>query len=574
MPRTAPGSSRSVAGIAVRLLLATVLALASSLIGPATPVAADTIRGQQWQLGFLRAQEAWRHSTGVGVTVAVIDSGVDANHPDLRGQVLPGADFVDQSTDGRKDVVGHGTTVAALIAGKPDANGVMGLAYRSKILPIRVLDPQNKYDSADVVAKAVRWAVDRGARVINLSLGSADVAPVLSEALQYAFDHDVVVVACDGNVSNNRGTAVWHPAREPGVIAVSGVVRSGKFWTGSLQGASTVLAAPAADITGAHPGGDYWNVQGTSFSSPLVAAAAALVLAKYPKMSSADVVNRLIRTAWDFGPKGRDGQFGFGIVNPAGALAADIPSVRTNPLLPSAPPPSAGGQAAPPDGPGEPTGVAKPQAPREGNEPFFPDSTFLLLALACVGLIMIAVVTVAIVLLVSIRRGRAAGPPLAYPTSGFPATGFGLPTYPPGTYAAPTGYERPQPAQQDAFSAGGFAAGSSPAGYPAPGTYPTEPLPHAAPLGNAPVPPHAPAPPATAAPHAAPPPATAPPAAARPQVYTQPTAEPPTGAPAQSPAGPTPPPDDSAGATAPQEATPPTRRLGPWPPVWRRRPPP
>src|SRR5215211_580209 len=370
MPLTARTALRS----AVRLLLAALLISGTVLIGGVSPASADAIRGKQWHLGFLRAAEAWRLSTGAGVTVAVIDSGVDANHPDLRGQVLPGADFVDASTDGRKDVVGHGTTVAALIAGKGDGDGVIGLAYRAKILPIRVLDPQNKYDSADVVAKAIRWAVDRGARVINLSLGSADVAPVLSDALHYAFDHDVVVVACDGNVSNNRGTTVWHPAREPGVIAVSGVVRSGKFWTGSLQGPATVLAAPGADITGAHPGGTYWNVQGTSFASPLVAAAAALVLARFPQMSSADAVNRLIQTAWDFGPKGRDAQFGFGIVNPTRALTASIPPVRSNPLLPNTAPPAAGGQAEkfdPPKWPGDPTGVAKPQPIEVGeDDPF------------------------------------------------------------------------------------------------------------------------------------------------------------------------------------------------------------
>ncbi|HEV2088163.1 MAG TPA: S8 family serine peptidase, partial [Cryptosporangiaceae bacterium] len=252
-------------------LLAVLVGLGLGFAGPVAPAAADTVRDQQWQLGFLRAQDAWEHSTGKGVTVAVIDSGVDADHPDLRGQVLPGKDFVDGSTDGRKDVVGHGTTVAALIAGRgDDTAGVMGLAYQAKILPIRVLDTKNQYDSADDVARAVRWAVDNGAKVINLSLGSADTSVTLTDALLYAFDHDVVVVACDGNLSNNRGTVVWHPAREPGVVAVSGVVRSGAFWPGSLRGPETALAAPAAEINGAYPGGRYWRVQGTSFASPLV----------------------------------------------------------------------------------------------------------------------------------------------------------------------------------------------------------------------------------------------------------------------------------------------------------------
>ncbi|GAA0263665.1 type VII secretion-associated serine protease mycosin [Cryptosporangium japonicum] len=302
---------------------------------PAAPAAADTVRAQQWQLSFLDAQAAWRYSTGKDVTVAVIDSGVDATHPDLVGQVLPGTDFVDGSTDGRTDVVGHGTAVAAFIAGLNDTNGVVGLAHRAKILPIRVLDPRNEYDSAATIAKAVRWAVDRGADVINLSLGSADTAKVLTDALAYAFSKDVVVVACDGNLSNDRGAKVWHPAREPGVVAVSGLVRTGTFWTGSLQGPETVLSAPATELTAAGLDHGYWKVQGTSFGAPMVSATAALIRSRYPGMSAANVVNRLIRTADDKGPAGRDGQYGYGTVDPVGALTEEVPSVSRNPLLTS-----------------------------------------------------------------------------------------------------------------------------------------------------------------------------------------------------------------------------------------------
>ncbi len=607
MPLTAPRSTRRAASVLLTVLIVAV----SALVG--APAHADAIRGKQWHLGFLRAQDAWRQSTGLGVTVAVLDSGVDANHPDLRGQVLPGADFVDKTTDGRKDVVGHGTTVASLIAGRGDSDGVIGLAYRAKILPVRVLDPQNKYDSADVVARALRWAVDRGARVVNLSLGSADVAPVLSDALQYAFDHDVVVVACDGNLSNNRGTTVWHPAREPGVIAVSGVTRTGGFWSGSLQGPATVLAAPAADMTGANPGGDYWAVQGTSFAAPLVSATAALIRAKYPTMSSADVVNRLIRTAWDFGPKGRDGQFGFGIVNPSGALTAKLPPVSANPLLPSAPP-ATGGQADPTTSPGAPTGVEQPQAdPADRDEPILPRSVFALLALGCVGLIMIAVTGVAIVLLISIRRGqRAAGsPPPAYlPPGPFPGHDPAPPSpappgaVPPGrrptgrrptwrrptwhrptwrrpTWRRPT-WRRPTwaPSHLGAVPPGAVLPGTVPPGAVAPGTpaggphvpapprtlAPPGPPPSLSPPGPAPAAPgpapHAPAPPphAPQAAHAPQPPV--PPSPTRPAPAPPAPAPPPaTGPPSQAPGG------EPGQAEAP-------RRLGPWPPVWRRRPPP
>ena len=318
----------------VRTVLAVLLTALVSLVWVGVrPAAADTVRNQQWQLSFLHASTAWRYSTGKNVVVAVIDSGVDATHPDLVGQVLPGADFVDGSTDGRTDVVGHGTAVAAFIAGLDDNAGVVGLAYRAKILPIRVLDPRNEYDSAATVAKAVRWAVNHGARVINLSLGSADTATVLSDALDYAFRQDVVVVACDGNLSNDRGARVWHPAREPGVIAVSGVVNTGTYWSGSLQGPETVLAAPATQLTAAGLDHGYWQVQGTSFGTPMVSATAALIRSRYPTLSAANVVNRLVKTAEDEGPPGRDNEYGYGIVDPVAALTRSVPAVSRNPLL-------------------------------------------------------------------------------------------------------------------------------------------------------------------------------------------------------------------------------------------------
>src|SRR5918997_1203607 len=168
----------------IAVLVATLTALGAVLV-PA-PARADSVRNEQWQLGALNAVTAWQHSTGRGVTVAILDSGVDASHPDLAGQVLPGIDLVDGSTDGRVDPVGHGTTVAALIAGKQDTDGVVGIAPDAKILPVRVLDKQNRYEDASVVAKGLRWAVDRGATVVNLSLGGVTQSELLASALDYA----------------------------------------------------------------------------------------------------------------------------------------------------------------------------------------------------------------------------------------------------------------------------------------------------------------------------------------------------------------------------------------------------
>ncbi len=355
-------ATRHIRHIRTRLTAATAVVSAIAAVGVTavpTPAAADWIRDEQWQLRELNAATAWRYASGAGVTVAVIDSGVDATHPDLRGQVLPGIDLVDGATDGRVDHVGHGTTVAALIAGRTDdRSGVSGLAPGAKILPVRVLDDENRYDDAAVVARGLRWAVDHGAGVVNLSLGGAARSEALADAITYASRHDVVLVACTGNrertdrestggpgAGNRDGSQrdgsppVWYPAREPGVVAVAGLVGTGeRLWPGSITGDPTVLTAPADRLLGARPGG-YWWVQGTSFAAPLVAASAALVRSRWPGLDAPNVVNRLVRSAHDLGPAGRDAWYGFGEVDPLAALTAPIATVRTNPLT------TAGGQA-------------------------------------------------------------------------------------------------------------------------------------------------------------------------------------------------------------------------------------
>jgi serine protease len=327
-----------VGAVGARGLAGVLAALLVVLVAPGV-AHADDIRGQEWQLPLLRAQQSWHYATGRGVTVAVLDSGVDASHPDLAGRVLPGIDLVDGSTDGRKDFVGHGTTVAGLIAGRPDGDGVAGLAYGARILPVRVLDANNRYGDATTVANGVRWAVDHGAQVINMSLGGAAESDALAGAIRYAFERDVVVVACAGNVAEGVPT-VWYPGRASGVVAVSALDPDESFWSGSLSGAQVALSAPGNGLVGARPNG-YWKVQGTSFATPLVAATAALIRSRWPELSAANVVNRLIRTADDLGPAGRDPKYGFGMVEPLEALTAKVPTVPTNPLDTAPPSPTA-----------------------------------------------------------------------------------------------------------------------------------------------------------------------------------------------------------------------------------------
>jgi subtilisin family serine protease len=357
---TVNSTTRNASG---RRAIVRVIAVACAIVVSAilaSPAYADSVRDDEYQLRALDIPTAWTYATGAGVTVAVLDSGVDATHPDLAGQVLPGADFVDGSTDGRRDFVGHGTTVAGLIAGRNnDSGGVAGIAPDAKILPVRVLDKENKYDDATVVAAGLRWAVDHGAKVVNISLGGGARSDALADALSYAATHDVVVVACTGNVTpGTNSTEVWYPAREAGVVAVAGLnsaegtggtaagsgtaavppagaggaAPANALWAGSLTGPPTVLTAPAVNLIGPRPGG-YWKVQGTSFAAPLVTGTAALIRSKWPTLDAPDVINRLIRTARDLGPVGRDDQYGYGEVNPVAALTASVPIVRRNPLI-------------------------------------------------------------------------------------------------------------------------------------------------------------------------------------------------------------------------------------------------
>ncbi len=305
---------------------------------PVTPVRSDTAV----HLTLLHAEQAWRHATGAGVVVAVLDSGVDASHPDLAGRVLPGRDFVDGSTDGRVDPVGHGTAVASLIT------GAGGLAPDAVILPVRVLDEHNRYQRASTVAAGVRWAVGQGAQVINLSLGGPGYSVALDAAITEAMAHDVVVVACTGNLPARPGgdgtpeadlpppDRIWYPAREPGVVAVSGLTwsdpaASPRRWPRALTGPGTVLSAPA-EVTAAAPGGGHHRVQGTSFSAALVTAGAALVRSRYPEAPAGEVIARLITGARDVGPQGRDPWSGFGVLDPLASLTVDVPRITTNPL--------------------------------------------------------------------------------------------------------------------------------------------------------------------------------------------------------------------------------------------------
>jgi type VII secretion-associated serine protease mycosin len=314
-----------------------------AVLFPADPAYADGERDQQWPLAFLRVAEAQQHSQGTGVVVAVLDSGVDATHPDLVGNVLPGMDVVTGSADGGQiDRIGHGTGMAGLIAGHGhgagNSQGLLGIAPQAKILPVRDGDEQGT-----ALVDGIEWAVAHGAKVISISQGQSNRALPLKQAVDDAIAHDIVVVAAAGNIP---GTSVDYPAAYPGVVAVSGVDRQGNHAPGSIAGPEVQLAAPSVDIVRPTVGHGYVTGTGTSDATAIVSGVAALVRAKYPNLSATEVVHRLTATATDKGPPGRDNEYGYGIVNPVAALTADVPPLQASPsqtpTTPTAKPDSGG----------------------------------------------------------------------------------------------------------------------------------------------------------------------------------------------------------------------------------------
>ncbi|MGX1161888.1 type VII secretion-associated serine protease mycosin [Arthrobacter sp. SLBN-100] len=359
MQKHEPGKTPSPgrAGAALLALLLAACCLGTGLF--AAPAAhADEWRDKQYWLAESGITKAWEVSKGAGVKVAVIDSGVDAKHPDLKGAVVGGYDASGSGQPDGQKVVGskteHGTLVATMLAGRghqpadataspspgPAAlppDGIVGVAPEAQILSVSTwlgsTNPSGKSDQ-DQIPEAVRWAVDNGAKVINISLGSTTPQWPQSwdAAFLYAEQKDVVIVAAAGNrVGGN--IQVGAPATIPGVLTVAGLDRKGTASVdASSQGISIGVAAPAENLLGGVPGGSYAEWAGTSGSTPIVAGVAALIRSKWPDMTAKQVINRIVATAKDAGAPGKDPLYGFGVLNAEAALKDSVPEVSANPL--------------------------------------------------------------------------------------------------------------------------------------------------------------------------------------------------------------------------------------------------
>lgn len=325
--------------VAVAVLVASFMVLTV-----AAPAAADSIRDQQYWLADYGFIDAWRFSQGEGVTVAVIDTGVDGSVKDLAGAVVGGTDVSGIGTpDGEKPLgenSDHGTLVASMLAGRGTGpghgSGIIGVAPKASILAISVAfgEAAEDINSDDQIASAVRWAVDNGADVINMSLtrNSLQWPESWDDAFLYAFDNDVVVVAAAGNRAGGT-TEVGAPATIPGVLTVAGVDRNREAsFDASSQGMTIAVSAPSEDLVAAAPGDRYFTWGGTSGAAPLVSGLVALVRAEYPELDAANVINRVVSTATQVGDSEHSPIYGFGLINAYAAVADYVEEISENPM--------------------------------------------------------------------------------------------------------------------------------------------------------------------------------------------------------------------------------------------------
>lgn len=290
----------------------------------------DARSKEQWYLPFLHVEDAWKASTGANVVVAVLDTGIDNSHPDLAGQIIPGPDFAEGKDS--KDVFGHGTHVAGIVAAKSNnGTGVAGIAPGSKVLSIKVLDKTGG-GSIFAIAKGIKYAADYGVKnkchvVINMSLGGQSTFdPLNMLAGWYAARRGALLVAASGN--NNA--AVNSPARIKYFMAVGASDAKDQKAGFSCYGKELSLAAPGVNMMSTTPtykvplndygySQEYAALQGTSMATPVVSGIAALVWSRHPDWKAEQVREKLEKSVKDLGAPGRDEYFGFGRID---ALAA------------------------------------------------------------------------------------------------------------------------------------------------------------------------------------------------------------------------------------------------------------
>ncbi|HDL86167.1 MAG TPA: hypothetical protein ENH11_07585 [Candidatus Acetothermia bacterium] len=315
--------------------------------GTTGSITLGSLNALSWGIERIQAPQAWTRTTGSkNVVVAVIDSGIDTTVPQLQGKIwtnpgeIPGNGIDDDHNGYIDDVHGwdfrdndnsslvgtkihwHGTFVAGIIAAQPGKDKAAGVAPGVRIMDLRLLDSKNLFYASDwkKFARAIDYAVDNGADIINMSIYSNGKPPlILEQALRRAAQHGVIVVGIAGNDGKSR---VSYPGRYPTVLAVSATDRNDHLASFSNYGPDVAIAAPGEKVTSIFPGGYAGTSSGTSFAAPHVAGTLALILSSHPGISSSQAVALLKKTSIDLGSRGTDRQFGAGLVDAANAVAS------------------------------------------------------------------------------------------------------------------------------------------------------------------------------------------------------------------------------------------------------------
>lgn len=284
--------------------------------------------GEWWMTSWKILKGVWPLTEGAGVTVAVLDTGVQASVPDLRGVVLPGGDVTGHHSNGETDLGGHGTMMSVLIAGQGNGTGMVGVAPRAKILPVVVNAAASEVTSDPAaMAAGISYAANHGARVIDVSQEEPSVSAsgcdaAVQAAVAYALSRDIVVVAAAGD-TNLIGSRPSEPASCAGVLAVSAVQPNRSLWPQDARQPYLTVANPGADlITSGRDGQVVTGVSGTTAASALAAGAVALIRSRYPTMPWYQVIQRVTGTALAAGGNVPNDSFGYGLFRLSEAVNA------------------------------------------------------------------------------------------------------------------------------------------------------------------------------------------------------------------------------------------------------------
>jgi thermitase len=279
----------------------------------------DASFASQWHLATIQAPAAWNTSVGSSAQpIAIVDSGVDATHPDLASRVMAGWNFLSSNTD-THDQMGHGTAVAGTVgAATNNLIGVAGVTWANPIMPLVVVDSTG-YASYSNIASAITYAADHGARIINISISGSSPSSALQSAVNYAWNKGAVVFSAAGNTGSGTPS---YPAACDNVVSVTATEPNDTLASFSSYGSWVDIAAPGDNIVTTSNGGGYGGWWGTSFASPIAAGVGALALAAQPSLTASGLVALLQANSDDLGGTGFDASFGWGRVNALKAVTA------------------------------------------------------------------------------------------------------------------------------------------------------------------------------------------------------------------------------------------------------------